>query len=100
MAASDHPWTVYLLRCADDTLYCGITTDIERRLREHNAGTGAKYTRSRTPVVLAASARFEDRSVASRIEYAVKQRPASDKIDFLVKKEQEQGLPLQTTNEQ
>ena len=46
-------WYVYLLRCADATLYCGVTTDMERRLREHNAGSrGAKYTRARRPVEL------------------------------------------------
>ena len=43
---------VYLLRCADGTLYCGWTTDMESRLKAHNAGTGAKYTRSRRPVEL------------------------------------------------
>ena len=49
-------WYVYLLRCADATLYCGVTTDMERRLREHNAGSrGAKYTRARRPVELVAA---------------------------------------------
>ena len=50
-------WYVYLLRCADATLYCGVTTDMERRLREHNAGSrGAKYTRARRPVELRGAA--------------------------------------------
>ena len=44
-------WWVYLLRCADGSLYTGITTDVERRTAQHNTGTGAKYTRSRGPVV-------------------------------------------------
>jgi putative endonuclease len=49
------PWFVYILRCADDTLYTGITTDVARRVREHNAGVAlaARYTRSRRPVALA-----------------------------------------------
>ena len=44
-------WVVYLVRCADESLYCGITNDIERRLVAHNSGKGAKYTKSRMPVV-------------------------------------------------
>lgn len=85
MAAPDTPWTVYLLRCSDGSLYCGVTTDLARRLKEHNAGNGAKYTRSRTPVALAASAKFTDRATACRVEYAVKQRPAQDKLEFLAR---------------
>jgi putative endonuclease len=46
-------WVVYLVRCADESLYCGITNDIERRLVAHNSGKGAKYTKSRTPVEMA-----------------------------------------------
>ena len=51
-------WVCYLLRCADDTLYCGITNDLEKRLAAHNAGTAAKYTRARGPVVLEFVARL------------------------------------------
>ncbi|WP_461208717.1 GIY-YIG nuclease family protein [Desulfocurvus sp. DL9XJH121] len=79
----EHPWHVYLLRCADGTLYCGVTTDLSRRVDEHNAGTGAKYTRARRPVHLVASAGFPDRSAAQSAEYAVKQRPSKQKIIFL-----------------
>ena len=46
-------WKTYILRCHDNSLYTGVTTDIERRVKEHNAGTGAKYTRSRLPCSLA-----------------------------------------------
>ena len=68
-------WYVYLLRCADATLYCGVTTDMERRLREHNAGSrGAKYTRARRPVELVCC-------VAQR---EVKQRPRAEKAAFLL----------------
>lgn len=68
------PWFVYLLRCADGTLYAGITTSLERRLREHNAGrAGAKYTRARRPVVLVWQQAADDRSAASRLEHRVRQ---------------------------
>lgn len=66
------PWYVYLLRCADGSLYAGITTDLARRLAEHNAGTGAKYTRARRPVSLAWHEPAADRADASRREYRVR----------------------------
>ena len=50
---------VYILRCADDTLYCGWTTDLEKRLAAHNSGHGAKYTRSRGPIALAYVEKYE-----------------------------------------
>lgn len=66
-------WYVYLLRCADGSLYAGITTDPARRLDQHNAGrAGAKYTRSRRPVELVWSETAEDRASASRREHALK----------------------------
>ena len=66
-------WYVYLLRCADGSLYAGITTDLERRLAEHNAEkTGAKYTRARRPVRLVWSESATDRAVASRAEHALR----------------------------
>ncbi|GAB7023476.1 GIY-YIG nuclease family protein [Salidesulfovibrio brasiliensis] len=76
-------WYVYLLRCSDETLYCGITTDPGRRVDEHNSGTGAKYTRSRRPVVLVETATVETRGDALRLEMAVKRQPRHKKIDFL-----------------
>lgn len=68
-------WFVYMLRCADGTLYTGITTDIDRRLAEHNGegGLGARYTRSRRPVILAYSEPAASRAEASRREAAIKQ---------------------------
>ncbi len=54
---------VYILRCSDDTLYCGWTTDLERRISAHNKGTGAKYTRSRRPVKLVYTESFEDKKM-------------------------------------
>ena len=67
-------WYVYILRCADDTLYTGVTTDPERRLQEHNAGgsLGARYTRSRRPVTLLHKEPAGSRAQACRREAAIK----------------------------
>jgi putative endonuclease len=70
---------VYLLRCADGTLYCGWTTDLDRRLAAHNAGTASRYTRSRRPVVMAWSQTVESRSAALREEARIKRLPRSEK---------------------
>ena len=76
---------VYILRCADDTLYTGITTDVDRRVLEHNGNeVGAKYTRARQPVQLVYSAKFSDRSSASKEEFRIKQMTRSQK-ELLVK---------------
>jgi putative endonuclease len=64
---------VYVLECADGTFYTGYTTDPERRVREHDAGEGAKYTRGRTPVELRHVERFESRSAAMSREYELKE---------------------------
>lgn len=78
-------WYVYLLRCADATLYCGVTTDMERRLKEHNAGSrGAKYTRTRRPVELVCCVAQPDASSACRLEWEVKRRPRAEKAAFLL----------------
>jgi predicted GIY-YIG superfamily endonuclease len=66
------PWMVYLARCRDGTLYTGITTDPERRLAEHNAGSGAAYTRTRLPVVVGYLEGVSDRPAALRREHAIK----------------------------
>jgi putative endonuclease len=64
---------VYVLSCADDTLYTGYTTDVARRVAEHDAGEGAKYTRGRTPVELVHVEPFESKSAAMSREYEIKQ---------------------------
>lgn len=70
-------WHVYLVQCADDSIYTGITTDVPRRIAQHNAGSGAKYTRSRRPVSLLASFTALNRSEAQRLEAKIKKlRPA------------------------
>jgi putative endonuclease len=71
---------VYLLRCADESLYCGWTTDVERRLAAHSAGTASRYTRSRRPVALAAVIAVADRSAALREEARIKRLPRRDKL--------------------
>jgi putative endonuclease len=64
---------VYVLECSDGTYYTGYTTDVERRVAEHDAGDGAKYTRGRTPVKLVHTESYETRSAAMSREYEVKQ---------------------------
>lgn len=66
-------WWVYVVRCVDGSLYCGVTVDVPRRVREHNRGRkGARYTRSRRPVALVWSIAIGDRSEALRREHAFK----------------------------
>jgi putative endonuclease len=74
---------VYLLRCADDSLYCGWTTDVERRLAAHRAGTASRYTRSRRPVELAAVVAVSDRSSAMREEARIKQLSRAEKLALI-----------------
>jgi len=73
-------WFCYLLRCADDTLYCGITNDLEKRLAAHNAGTASKYTRSRVPVELVFAESCADRSAASKREMEIKSLKRAEKL--------------------
>ena len=65
-------WQVYLLRCSDLSLYCGTTTDLERRVQEHNQGVGSRYTKSRPPVRLVWSSRKLSKSAAFSEEYRIK----------------------------
>lgn len=72
MKPSAKPWCVYVLRCADRTLYCGVTNDLPRRLRQHTNGTGARYTRGRGPLKLMCSWPEPDKSSALKAEIAFK----------------------------
>ena len=65
-------WSVYILRCADNTLYTGVATDLDARLATHNAGKGAKYTRGRLPVKLVYREAVRGRSAALKREHAIK----------------------------
>ena len=73
------PWFVYLARCADLTLYCGITNDVPARLAAHNAGKGARYTRSRTPIEIVGMRRCTTKGRALQLEYKVKQLTRAEK---------------------
>lgn len=75
-------WFVYLARCSDDSLYCGIARDVAARISQHDAGTGAKYTRGRGPLQLLLTRRCRDKSKALRLEHAIKQlpRPAKEAL--------------------
>ncbi|GKT11349.1 MAG: putative endonuclease [Thiomicrorhabdus sp.] len=74
-------WFVYLLRCADNTLYCGITTNLNKRLRQHNGelAGGAKYTKVRQPCELVYSEKSDNRSEACKREAAIKKLTKTDK---------------------
>jgi predicted GIY-YIG superfamily endonuclease len=65
-------WLVYILRCSDDSLYTGVTTDVKRRSEQHNAGTASRYTRSRLPVRVEYQEPHATRSSASKRECAIK----------------------------
>jgi len=77
-------WFCYLLRCADDTLYCGITNNLDKRLAAHNAGTASKYTRARLPVDLVFAEPCADRSAASKREVEIKKMTRSRKLKLCV----------------
>ncbi len=80
MKPTPSPWTCYLLLCADSTLYCGITNDLEKRLTAHNAGAGAKYTRGRGPLQRVYSEPCPDNSSALRREREIKALPRAAKL--------------------
>ena len=79
-------WSVYILRCADGTLYTGIAPDVEKRLQKHNEGKGAKYTRGRGPVELVYQQAFPNRAEASKQEYRIKQLSRAEKLSLIEQK--------------
>ncbi len=81
---SSVPYFVYLVRCRDGSLYCGMTNDLQKRIAAHNNGTGAKYTKARRPVELVYSEELPSRSDALKREYAVKQLTRIEK-DALIR---------------
>ena len=76
-------WYVYIIECNDGSLYTGITNDLDKRIDTHNAGLGAKYTKSRLPVELRYSEPTTNRSQASQREYAIKSLRKSAKINLI-----------------
>ncbi len=78
-------WKLYILRCRDGSLYTGITTDVEKRLAAHNAGKGAKYTRSRKPVELVYQEQCDGHSQALRRELEIKALTKEEKLKLIEK---------------
>ena len=78
-------WSVYIVRCADNTLYTGIAKDVERRILEHNSDdiSGAKYTKARRPVALVYQEACDSRSAASKREYEIRQLGRKGKEELL-----------------
>ena len=75
----------YILKCIDETLYCGWTNDLEKRLKAHNSGKGAKYTRSRLPVALVYYETFETAKEAQKREYQIKRLSRKEKLELIKK---------------
>ena len=78
-------WYLYILRCKDDSLYTGITTDVAKRLEAHRAGKGAKYTRGRSPLELVYTEECGDHSTALRRELEIKAMPREEKLKLFEK---------------
>ena len=77
------PWTLYILRCKDDTLYTGITNDLERRINEHKTGKGAKYTKGRSPLKLIYQEVLENKSSALKREIQIKRLKRKEKYTLI-----------------
>jgi putative endonuclease len=76
-------WYCYIVECSDGTLYTGITTNLEMRIKAHNSGKGAKYTRTRSPVLLKWSCEFSNRSEATKEECRIKKLSKIKKIEII-----------------
>lgn len=83
----DKQYFVYLLQCADGTLYCGYTDNVEKRVRVHNSGKGAKYTKSRLPVKPVYIEKVADKSAALKREANIKKMSRMKKIELILNKE-------------
>ncbi len=79
----------YILRCADGSLYCGWTNDLDKRLKSHNDGTGSKYTRTRLPVELLYYESFETKQEAMSREYHIKRLSRAEKLSLIDRKQAE-----------
>ena len=87
---------VYMVQCSDDSLYTGWTTDVTARVAHHNAGLGAKYTRSRLPVVLVYWQTLPTKAAAMRQEYVIKKLPRAKKLQ-LIKSSESNTTPSLST---
>ena len=79
-------WSVYIVECADGTLYTGISNDVDKRVKAHNNKKGAKYTKTRTPVTMLATWECGNRSDASKEEYRVKKLTKKKKLELILEK--------------
>jgi putative endonuclease len=86
-------WFVYMVECSDNTIYTGITNNLDARIAKHNSGKGAKYTRSRRPVILKATWKYEIKSEAAKAEYTFKKLPKSEKLRLILGKSGIKDLP-------
>ena len=82
-------WYIYIIECSDKTLYTGITNNLEKRIKTHNEGKGAKYTKTRLPVVLMTYFEAENKSIACKEEYRIKQLTRKQKLELI--NEQDKG---------
>ncbi len=89
---ADKNYYVYIIRCADGSLYTGYTTDVARRIAAHNSGKGAKYTKTRRPVALMRFWRFTEKGQALRAEAAIKSRPKAIKERIITEHFDEERL--------
>ena len=92
-AEHDSPWQVYLLQCADQSLYAGVTTDLVRRIQQHNGqlAGGARYTRARRPVVLVWSQDCDSRSDALQREQALRRLSREQKLALIASVDEGEG---------
>jgi len=82
--SSKETYCVYVLECCDGSYYCGITTNMQQRLKQHNAGTASRYTRGRTPVtVLTRTPNCYSKSAALKLEHKIKKCPKHKKIEMM-----------------
>lgn len=86
MPQSSSIWYVYIVKCFDETLYTGITTDVEKRIKKHNIGKGAKYTKYRRPVELLYFEKQENKSLASKREIEIKKMKRKEKLELFINK--------------
>jgi putative endonuclease len=87
-------WHVYMVRCADDTLYTGVSTNVTDRVATHNSGRGAKYTRARLPVTLVYCEIAPDRSTAQQREHEIKKLPVVKKQELITRGGGQAPFPL------
>lgn len=83
--SSKNSWCLYVLRCSDGTFYTGITNNLEKRLKVHNSGKGAKYTRSRVPCEVVASCPMPNKSASLKAEHRFKKLSRQQKLDAVEK---------------